>query len=85
MKSNTTTILVAAGALLVGGVATAAFMNNRPSSGDFVANGQPAPRGLEYADVVRVAPISQREPQYAQVINSNAIRETTTSTSPREV
>ncbi|MBV6798474.1 glycine zipper 2TM domain-containing protein [Xanthomonas euvesicatoria] len=85
MKSNTTTILVAAGALLVGGVATAAFMNNRPSSGDFVANGQPAPRGLEYADVVKVAPITQREPQYAQVINSNAIRETTTSTSPREV
>ncbi|KAB7763468.1 glycine zipper 2TM domain-containing protein [Xanthomonas maliensis] len=85
MKSNTTTILVAAGALLVGGVATAAFMNNRPQSGDYVANGQPAPRGLEYADVVRVAPITQREPQYAQVINSNAVRETTTSSSPREV
>lgn len=31
MKSNTTTILIATGALLFGGVATAAYMNNRDS------------------------------------------------------
>ena len=103
MKSNTTTILVAAGALLVGGVATAAFMNNRGKSEDFVtpsAETRPAldnsmaaedpnavapGRGLEYADVVKVDPITKKEQVYATVIGSEAVRETTTTSTPHEV
>src|SRR5690606_135913 len=81
MKSNTTTILVAAGALLVGGVATAAFMNNRGKSDDIAPIGESRPaldnslvedpnavapgKGLEYADVVKVDPITQKEKVYA--------------------
>ncbi|CTP83592.1 hypothetical protein A6R71_01290 [Xanthomonas translucens pv. arrhenatheri] len=101
MKSNTTTILVAAGALLVGGVATAAFMNNRDKQ-EFVGNGdvRPAldnsPSGdavasngvggkLEYADVVRVDPITQKEQRYAEVIGTEPLRETSSTTTPRQV
>lgn len=40
---------------------------------------------LEYAQVVAVEPVTEREPQYATVIGSEAIRETTTTSSPREV
>ena len=40
---------------------------------------------LEYARVLAVEPITEREPQYATVLGSEAIRETTTSTSPRQV
>lgn len=40
---------------------------------------------LEYAQVLAVEPVTEREPQYATVIGSEAIRETITSTSPREV
>ncbi|HEY9255380.1 MAG TPA: glycine zipper 2TM domain-containing protein [Stenotrophomonas sp.] len=102
MKSNTTTILVAAGALLVGGVATAAFMNNRGKSDEFVApSAQTRPaldttmaedpnavapgKGLEYADVVKVDPITQKEKVYATVIGSEAVRETTSTSTPHEV
>ncbi|PPT91364.1 glycine zipper 2TM domain-containing protein [Xanthomonas theicola] len=101
MKSNTTTILVAAGALLVGGVATAAFMNNRDKP-EFTGSGNArpalgaAPGGdavadngvggkLEYADVVRIDPITQKEQRYAQVIGTEPLRETSTITTPREV
>lgn len=105
MKSNTTTILVAAGALLVGGIATAAFMNSRdkgvaapvaqaeqplldsmPQTDDVAANSAIAPSGkLEYADVLKVAPVTRREQAYASVIGSEPVRETTTTTVPREV
>ncbi len=102
MKSNTTTILVAAGALLVGGVATAAFMNNRGKSDDITAptaqsrpaldtslaedpNAVAPGKGLEYADVVKVDPVTQKEKQYATVIGSEAVRETTSTTTPHEV
>src|SRR5215213_7595605 len=100
MKSNTTTILVAAGALLVGGVATAAFMNNRDKqefagsgdvrpaadsvSGDAVASNGVGGK-LEYADVVRVDPITQKEQRYAEVIGTEPLRETSTTTTPRQV
>jgi len=100
MKSNTTTILVAAGALLVGGVATAAFMNNRDkqefagsgdvrpaadsAAGDAVASNGVGGR-LEYADVVRVDPITQKEQRYAEVIGTEPLRETSTTTTPRQV
>ncbi|WP_152983941.1 glycine zipper 2TM domain-containing protein, partial [Stenotrophomonas panacihumi] len=101
MKSNTTTILVAAGALLVGGVATAAFMNNRGKSDDIAPIGESRPaldnslaedpnavapgKGLEYADVVKVDPVTQKEKVYATVIGSEAVRETTSTSTPHEV
>jgi uncharacterized protein YcfJ len=99
MKSNTTTILVAAGALLVGGAATAAFMNNRDKQ-EFAGSGDVRPaldaRGdsvigndvggkLEYADVVRVDPITQKQQRYAEVIGTEPLRETSTTTTPRQV
>ena len=43
MKSTTTTALVAAGALLVGGIATAAFMKGGSSSPDAVTAAQTRP------------------------------------------
>lgn len=102
MKSNTTTILVAAGALLVGGVATAAFMNNRNKTPDIVApsaetrpaldnslaedpNAVAPGKGLEYADVVKVDPVTQKEKVYATVIGTEPVRETSTTTTPHEV
>lgn len=105
MKSTTTTILVATGALLVGGIATAAFMSGgkdtplvmgdgtvRPSldsalSADDAAPGNALAGGgkLEYADVIKVAPVTEKEKQYATVIGTEAIRESTTTTTPREV
>ncbi|WP_411832103.1 glycine zipper 2TM domain-containing protein [Pseudoxanthomonas mexicana] len=106
MKSNTTTILVAAGALLVGGVATAAFMKNRDSDAAPIAAVPPAAilepvepaddarlidsniptaPALQYADVIKVAPVTTREKLYASVIGTEPVRETTTSVTPREV
>ncbi len=41
MKSTTTTVLVAAGALLVGGIATAAFMKSGDTSPDSISAGTP--------------------------------------------
>ncbi|KRG68836.1 glycine zipper 2TM domain-containing protein [Pseudoxanthomonas dokdonensis] len=102
MKSNTTTILVAVGALLVGGVATAAFLKDGNSSAnqltdtpamtqdgsllDGAANEDAIkPRGLEYADVVKVDPVTKAETRYATVIGTEPVRETTTSTTPHQV
>ena len=45
----------------------------------------PSAGRLEYAPVVAIEPITEREPLYATVIGSEAIRETTTTSSPREV
>ena len=105
MKS-TTTILIATGTLLFGGVATAAFMNSRgapepvtalptdslPSDpaataldDAAVADNQIQPSTLQYADVVKVAPITSKDRLYATVIGSEPVRETTTTTTPREV
>ncbi len=104
MKSTTTTALVAVGALLVGGVATAAYMNNRSSQPAAPAaseaplavgatalddaaqtDAQIPANALQYADVLKVAPVTSREKVYATVIGSEAVRETTTTTTPREV
>ena len=105
MKSNTTTILVAAGALLVGGIATAAFMSGRERApgapvadstnpmldnatltGDAALSDALAAGGkLEYADVLKVAPVTQKERAYATVTGSEPIRESSTSTIPHEV
>ena len=97
-----TTVLIAAGALLVGGIATAAFMNNRdrqpepvlapaaadPSlaAGDAAtdADGLPVDT-LQYADIVKVEPVTQKEKLYATVIGTEPVRETTQTTVPKEV
>ncbi|MDQ3287422.1 MAG: glycine zipper 2TM domain-containing protein [Pseudomonadota bacterium] len=43
------------------------------------------PRGLEYADVVRIEPIKKQQKLYATVIGTDAVRETSTVSTPREV
>jgi uncharacterized protein YcfJ len=104
MKNTTTMILVGAGALLFGGVATAAYMNHRQSAQTFAttegdlpatsaldgADSVPAsdvPTGaqLEYADVVSVEPVTNKGTLYATVIGTDPVRETTTTSTPREV
>ncbi len=106
MKSTTTTALVAAGALLVGGIATAAFMKSGTSADPVTANpNHPtidttplADDGartdelavdkagrLEYADVVKVDPLTQKEKAYATVIGTEPVRETSTTQTPHEV
>ncbi len=96
MKNNT--LAIALGALLVGGVATAGFINNRdnvqpdeaamfntddgfvPMDGAVPASGR-----VEYAQVVDVKPVTEREPLYATVIGSEPVRESTTSSTPQQV
>ena len=109
MKSNTTTILIAVGALLFGGVATAAYMNSRGTPADAVAaapvetaslqasatdtalddaaplDNQIEPAALQYAQVTKVAPITNKDKVYATVIGSEPVRETTTTSVPHEV
>ena len=80
MKNNTLAIALAA--LLVGGVAVAAFQNGRNDSD--VATNDDAGQ-LEYAQVVSVNPITEKRDLFATVIGSEAVRETTTSSSPRQV
>ena len=104
-----TTILIAAGALLVGGIATAAFMNNRNPAPEPVVASAPEPTPdasllvddaadasadqvettqeplLQYADITKVEPVTQRERLYATVIGTDPVRETTHTTVPKEV
>ncbi|AKC87821.1 glycine zipper 2TM domain-containing protein [Pseudoxanthomonas suwonensis] len=97
------TILIAAGALLVGGIATAAFMNNRnkqpepvvaPALADPALAADDAPPAaddalpvdtLQYAEIVGVKPVTQKEKLYATVIGTEPVRETTQTAVPREV
>ena len=84
MKSNT--LAVALAALLVGGVAIGAYHNSRdtdPTAAAGVA-GEEA-RGLDYAEVVGVTPVTEKAELFATVIGSEPVRETTTSSSPRQV
>src|SRR5690606_18481756 len=90
MKSNTLAIALAA--LLVGGVAVAAFQNNRTGDGAFLTNEDAAlaadeaeGRGLEYAQVVAVDPVTESRELYATVIGTEPVRETSTNSVPREV
>ena len=80
MKSNTLAIALAA--LLVGGVAVAAFQDNR---GDLPGDAAGVGGGLEYAAVVAVDPVTEPREQYAQVLGTDAIRETSTTSTPRQV
>lgn len=85
-KNNT--LAVALAALLVGGVATAGYMNSRKND----AITAPAPAAdvddraqVDFAEVVGVKPVTEREPMYASVVGSEPIRESSTTTTPREV
>ncbi|HRN61844.1 MAG TPA: glycine zipper 2TM domain-containing protein [Luteimonas sp.] len=81
MKSNTLAIALAA--LLVGGVAVGAYHNSRDNTD---ATGELAKEAkFEYAEVVAVDPVTEKAQLYATVIGSEPVRETTTSTTPREV
>ncbi len=100
MKNNTLAIALAA--LLVGGVATAGYMNNRDhaasndvamfanpqnlaSSDDVASKSAPTYGRVDYAEVVNVTPITEREPLYAAVIGSEPIRESNTTSTPQQV
>ena len=104
MKNNTLAIALAS--LLVGGVAVAAFQNNRrqpsrssPRRTRDTSAGQsgcrrcprrrqaPIPsRGkVEYAQVVNVDPITEKQQLYAQVIGTEPVRETSTTSTPHQV
>ncbi|MBA2237158.1 MAG: glycine zipper 2TM domain-containing protein [Lysobacter sp.] len=43
------------------------------------------PRGLDYAEVVRVEPVREKQKLYATVIGTDPVRETSTVSSPRQV
>ncbi|MHC9085264.1 glycine zipper 2TM domain-containing protein [Luteimonas sp. RIT-PG2_3] len=60
--------------------ADAALDADRVADNDIPASGK-----LEYATVLAANPITEKQNLYATVIGSEAIRETTTSNSPREV
>lgn len=103
MKNNTLAIALAA--LLVGGVATAGYMNNRDNARSSnapqaVAAAQPADISseplpmdgaipasgrLEYAEVVGVEPVVEREKLYATVIGTDPVRESSTTSTPQQV
>ncbi|MGH8032250.1 MAG: glycine zipper 2TM domain-containing protein [Luteimonas sp.] len=56
------------------------------ANGDLgVGNQIPADGRAAYADVINVAPIIEKEDLYATVIGTDPVRETTTSSTPREV
>ena len=103
---NKSTLAIAIAALLVGGVAVAAFQHMRqpdsisatapgdlatPSSLDLAAdlsaadNSIPAGGKIEYADVVDVKPINTKEQLYATVIGTDPVRESSTTSTPRQV
>ena len=90
VKGNT--LAIALGALLVGGVATAGFINNndRGSTNPMAVDGayraaDDAANGLAYADVVSVEPVIEREERYATVIGTDPVRESSTTTTPQQV
>lgn len=90
MTNNTLAIALAS--LLVGGVAVAAFQNGRDGRSDVALDGQlqaegaiPSNGRLEYAQVVDIEPITEKQNLFATVIGSEAVRETSTSSSPRQV
>lgn len=56
-------------------------------SGDVAANGaiSAQPGRVEYADVLNVKPINEKQKLYATVIGTDPVRETSTTSTPREV
>src|SRR6185312_12252309 len=88
---NKSTLAIALAALLVGGVAVAAYQHARQPdamatpaamnatgaelAGDVPASDSSIPAGgkVEYADVVGVKPITEKQAQYAQVIGTDPV------------
>ncbi|RPD85907.1 glycine zipper 2TM domain-containing protein [Luteimonas sp. 100069] len=93
MKGNT--IAIALASLLVGGVAVGAYHNSREVVAPIAGTADDDARGtdaaaqardtLDFADVVDVRPITETGQLYATVLGSEPIRETVTSSAPREV
>ena len=85
--SKQNTLAVALASLLVGGVAVGAYHNSRDSGPQpDVATEEAAEAGrLDYATVVAVAPVTEKADLFATVIGVEPVRETTTSTTPRQV
>ncbi len=103
MKNNT--LAIALGALLIGGVATAGYINNtnhqdhKPGgeallapaaasemTGNLPMQGAvPSSGRVEYADVVNVKAITERESLYATVIGTEPIRVSNTTSTPQQV
>ena len=70
--------------------ASADFTTANPAAaagaeGDIAANGAIEGSKLEYADVVNVKELTEKKPQYATVIGTEPVKETSTTSSPREV
>ena len=83
-KNNT--LAVALAALLVGGVATAGYINSRSNDAITAPGVSASTRAqVDFAEVTAVKPVTQREPMYATVIGSEPIRESSTTSTPREV
>ena len=83
-KNNT--LAVALAALLVGGVATAGYINSRSNDAITAPGVSAGTRAqVDFAEVTAVKPVTQREPMYATVIGSEPIRESSTTSTPREV
>ena len=99
--NNSNTIAIAVASLLVGGVAMATYQNNRgPAPGEtadsaamsLADNGKHGPldtavsaRGLDYAPVLAVQPVTESQPVYARVLSVDPIRETSTTSAPRQI
>lgn len=98
---NKSMLAVALASLLVGGIAVAAYNSfsgdSRPDEVSFDgADGasaldgnddrvDTAIGGIAYADVVSVAPVTEKQPLYAAVIGTDTVRETSSTSSPRQV
>lgn len=96
---NNNTLAVALASLLVGGVAVAAFQNNRdrdvpdhrPDPAMVAQDAQqpegavPSAGSLQYAQVLDVSPVTEKRELYAQVIGTEPVRETSSTSTPREV
>jgi len=55
------------------------------AEGDLAANGAIQGSKLEYADVVNVKELTEKKPLYAAVIGTEPVKETSTTSTPREV
>lgn len=55
------------------------------TGGDVVSDGAIQGSQLEYADVVNVKELTEKQPLYATVIGTEPVRETSTTSTPREV
>lgn len=85
-KSTTSTVVLAAGALLIGGVATAAYMNHRGQSASYVATKDSGTRqGLEYAQIMNVSPVAEKVTSYGTVTSVDPVKESISTHKPEQI